>query len=436
MNHSTEALASPSAGTTRAAPTNRRLAAASMIGTALEWFEFTLYNTMAALIFNQLFFPQFDPLAGTILAFSTYAVGYISRPIGGFLFGRLGDKLGRREVLMLTLVLMGGTTFGIGLLPTYETLGVWASILLVTLRFIQGVALGGEWAGAVLLTAEQASTRNRGFQASWAQVGAMLGVFSGTVMLTLFTTFVSDDRFVEWGWRVPFLFSIVVVAFGIWLRSGVPESDEFEKSEKAEAPLKEVFSQHLRSLAIAAGSRIGSDVMFGFLVAFSLTYITKTLDLSKTLAISAVMIGVAANGIGCLVFAALSDRIGRRPVYIGGALAMAVWINVIFMLFETRDPTLIIVAIVVALILHSAMYGPQASFVAEQFVTRVRYSGCSLAYTLAGALGGGFAPLIFTTLHHEFSGTLAIKLYAWAMLAITLVCVVAAKETANRPLKS
>lgn len=416
-----------------------RLAAASMVGTALEWFEFTLYNTMAALIFNQLFFPQFDPIAGTILAFSTYAVGYLSRPIGGFIFGRLGDKLGRRDVLMLTLVLMGACTFAIGLLPTHATLGVGASLLLVALRFIQGVALGGEWAGAVLLTAEQASIRHRGFQASWAQVGAMVGIFSGTAMLTLFTAFVSDERFVDWGWRVPFLLSFFVVAFGIWLRRGVPESGAFEQMSKdgetSAAPITEVLTGHLRNLLVAAGSRIGSDVVFGFMIAFSLTYLTQSLGVNRAVAISAVMIGVAANGFGCLAFSALSDRIGRRPVYVAGAIASALWINVLFVLFETREPLLIIIAITVALVIHSAMYGPQASFVAEQFVTRVRYTGCSLAYTLAGAVGGGLAPLVFTTLYREFPGTLPLKAYIWATLAITIVSVLAARETASRPLK-
>ncbi|KQT52481.1 MULTISPECIES: MFS transporter [unclassified Aureimonas] len=421
-------------------PSPKRLAAASMVGTALEWFEFTLYNTMAALIFNQIFFPQFDPIAGTILAFSTYAVGYLSRPLGGFLFGRLGDRVGRREVLMWTLVLMGGCTFAIGLLPTYATIGVWGSLLLVLLRFVQGVALGGEWAGAVLLTAEQASVRHRGFQSSWAQVGAMLGIVTGMATLAFFTTWVSDASFVEWGWRVPFLASVLVVAFGVWLRKGVPESKEFEKLEKeggkAEAPITEIFTRHLRDLLVASGSRIGSDVLFGFLVVFSLTYLTQTLGVPRPTALGGVMLGVLANGFGCLAFSALSDRIGRRIVYIGGALLSAGWISVVFVLFDSRDPVLITVALVVALVLHSAMYGPQASFVAEQFTARVRYSGSSLAYTLAGAVGGGIAPLVFATLHREYAGTLPLKIYVWATLAVTIVSVFAAKETNNRPLKT
>ncbi|WP_274630939.1 MFS transporter [Arvimicrobium flavum] len=417
-----------------------RLAAASMVGTALEWFEFTLYNAMAALVFNQLFFPQFDPVAGTILAFSTYAVGYLSRPFGGFIFGRLGDRLGRREVLMWTLILMGGCTFAIGLLPTYETIGIWGALLLVILRFIQGVALGGEWAGAVLLTAEQASDRHRGFQASWAQVGAMVGIFTGMAALTFFTAFVSDAAFIEWGWRVPFLASILMVVFGIWIRNGVPESEEFEKLEKAggkaEAPITEVLTRNLRDLLVASGSRIGSDVVFGFMVVFSLAYLTQTLGVERPIALGGVMLGVLANGLGCLAFSALSDRLGRRPVYIGGALLSAAWVSIVFMLFDTRDPVLITLALVVALVLHSAMYGPQASFVAEQFKTRVRYSGSSLAYTLAGAVGGGVAPLIFATLQRQYGGTLPLKIYVWATLTVTIVSVLAARETADRPMKS
>lgn len=416
-----------------------RLAAASMVGTALEWFEFTLYNTMAALVFNQLFFPQFDPMVGTILAFSTYAVGYLSRPIGGFIFGRLGDKLGRRDVLMLTLVLMGACTFAIGLVPTYATLGVWSAIILVSLRFIQGVALGGEWAGAVLITAERASIRHRGFQASWAQVGAMVGIFCGTATLTLLTAFVSDSAFAAWGWRLPFIVSLVVVVFGVWVRRGVPESPEFERiaseGHKAQAPLTEVFTHHLRNLILAAGSRIGSDVSFGFLAVFTLTYLTQTLGVSRSVAIASVMIGIVANGLGCLTFAAISDRIGRRPVYIVGAILSAIWINILFMMFDTREPIMIIAATTIGLILHSVMYGPQASFVAEQFSTRVRYSGCSLAYTLAGAVGGGLAPLLFTTLHRQYEGLLPLKLYFWGTLVVTIVSVFAANETANRRLK-
>lgn len=421
-------------------PSPKRLAAACMVGTALEWFEFTLYNTMAALVFNQLFFPQFDPIAGTILAFSTYAVGYLSRPLGGFVFGRLGDRVGRRVVLMWTLILMGGCTFAIGLLPTYATIGIWGSLLLVLLRFIQGVALGGEWAGAVLLTAEQASDRHRGFQASWAQVGAMVGIVTGMAALTFFTAWVSESSFIEWGWRVPFLASVLVVAFGVWLRNGVPESQEFERLEnegrKAEAPLTEIFSSNLRDLLVASGSRIGSDVVFGFMVVFSLTYLTQTLGVQRSIALGGVMLGVLANGFGCLAFSALSDRIGRRAVYISGALLSAGWISIVFVLFDSREPVLITLALVVALVLHSAMYGPQASFVAEQFTTRVRYSGSSLAYTLAGAVGGGIAPLVFATLHRQYDGTLPLKIYVWATLAITIISVFAAKETANRPLKT
>ena len=232
----------------------------------------------------------------------------------------------------------------------------------------------------------------------------------------------------------------MIVGFGIWLRAGVPESPEFEKLEqdgkKAEAPLTEIFTQHRRDLLVASGSRIGSDVVFGFMVVFSLAYLTQTLGVERPIALGGVMIGVLANGLGCLAFSALSDRIGRRVVYIAGALMSAVWISIVFLLFDSRDPVLITIALVVALILHSAMYGPQASFVAEQFKTRVRYSGSSLAYTLAGAVGGGVAPLVFATLHRQYDGTLPLKIYVWATLAITIVSVFAAKETANRPLKS
>ncbi|EFE96137.1 MFS transporter [Serratia odorifera] len=420
------------------APNTGKLAAASSIGTALEWYDFTVYNIMAALIFNHVFFPSFDPLVGTILAFSTYAVGYVSRPIGGIVFGHLGDVLGRRFVLVTTLLMMGITTALMGLLPGYASWGIWSPLLLVTLRFIQGIALGGEWAGAVLLSMEHGKPHQRGRNASFAQVGPSCGSLIGTGFIMLVTVAMSADDFQQWGWRIPFLLSLVLVVFGLWLRRGVGETPAFLKLEAnrdvTHAPLREVFGQHKRALLIAGGSRIGSDVLYALVVVFTLTYVTTVLNLPRPLALAATMLGAVGNALTVPLFGALSDRLGRRPVYIGGALAAMVWAFVFFVLLDSTQPVLICLAVVVGLLIHAAMYGPQAAFVTEQFPTRVRYAGSSLAYTLAGIVGGGFAPLIIASLFKSYDSTLAVSLYVVFALLITLWAVLAARETAHKPL--
>ncbi len=433
----TLATPSPTAGRPRAG--RGRLATASMIGTSLEWYDFTVYNTLAALVFNHLFFPSVDPLAGTLLAFSTYAVGYVSRPLGGFFFGNLGDKLGRRAVLMLTLLLMGLTTALMGALPTYATAGIWSPVLLVALRFVQGIALGGEWAGAVLLAVEHGNQKKRGLNASWAQVGPSFGTLLGTGFIALITVSVPSDAFLAWGWRVPFLASLLLVIFGLWVRRSVGETPAFEKLNESHAtarvPVAEVFTQHWRRLLVAGGSRIGSDVLYALIVVFTLTYVTTVLNLSRSLALTAVLCGTACNALTVPLFGALSDRFGRRPVYLGGVLAAIVWAFAFFSLVNTSQPGLIVLAVIVGLVIHAVMYGPQASFVTEQFPTRVRYAGSSLAYTLAGILGGGFAPLIIVALFRSWHTTLAVSLYVTGALIVTAIALLAARETAHRPLE-
>jgi metabolite-proton symporter len=415
-----------------------RLAAASSIGTALEWYDFTVYNIMAALVFNHVFFPSFDPLVGTILAFSTYAVGYVSRPVGGFIFGHLGDVAGRKAVLITTLVIMGVTTALMGLLPGYASWGIWSPVLLVALRFIQGIALGGEWAGAVLLSMEHGESNKRGRNASFAQVGPSCGTLIGTGFITLVTLALSVDQFQAWGWRIPFLLSLLLVMFGLWLRRGVEETPTFVAMQAAEktthTPLKEVFKSYPRQLLIAGGSRIGSDVLYALVVVFTLTYVTTVLNLPRPLALMATMLGAIGNAITVPMFGALSDRLGRRPVYIVGALLAIIWSFVFFELLDSSQPVLIVIAVIVGLLIHAIMYGPQAAFVTEQFPTHVRYAGSSLAYTLAGIIGGGFAPLIITTLFKEMGSTLWVSLYVSLALAITLVALWCAKETAHKPL--
>jgi metabolite-proton symporter len=416
-----------------------RLATASMVGTTLEWYDFTVYNTMAALVFSHLFFPSFDPLSGTILAFSTYAVGYISRPIGGVIFGHLGDKLGRRFVLVATLLLMGLTTGMMGLLPTYSSVGIWSPVWLVALRFVQGVALGGEWAGAVLISVEHGAQDKRGRNASWTQVGPSLGTLLATGFIALVTYFLSSEQFLDWGWRVPFLASLLLVGFGLWLRNGVDETPKFKELEvshnKAKAPVSDVFRKYWRRLLIAGGVRIGSDVLYALVVVFTLTYVTTVLNLSRTLALTAIMIGTACNAMAVPLFGALSDRIGRRPVYGIGVVLGLIWAFVFFALLDSKQPLLIVAGVVGGLLIHAVMYGPQAAFVTEQFPTKVRYAGSSLAYTLAGIIGGGFAPLIFAALFRSYHSTLVVSLYVIVALALTGSALAAAKETGKSPLE-
>jgi len=417
-----------------------RLATASSVGTILEWYDFTVYNTLAALIFNRLFFPSFDPLSGTILAFSTYAVGYVSRPLGGVLFGHLGDKRGRRVVLVITLMLMGFTTGLMGLLPTYATAGIASPILLVMLRFVQGVALGGEWAGAVLISVEHGAQHQRGRNASWTQVGPSVGTLLATGSIALITYLVSPDEFLLWGWRIPFLASVVLVGFGLWIRRGVAETPMFTELEesgmKAQTPIGDVLRHYWRRLLIAAGVRVGSDVLYALVVVFTLTYVTTVLSLSGTLALTAIIVGSACNAVSVLFFGALSDRVGRRPVYVAGALLGMLWAFVFFVLLDSRRPALIVSAVVIGLVIHGAMYGPQAAFVTEQFPTRVRYAGSSLAYTLAGIAGGGFAPLILASLFRIYATSTEVSLYVVAALCVTGIALLMARETATCPLEA
>ena len=412
-------------------PPLRRLALASIAGTALEYYDFAVYNLLAALVFNKLFFPTVDPLAGTLLAFATYWVGYLSRPFGGVLFGHLGDRRGRRYVLVMTLLIMGICTTLIGLLPTYEKIGVLAPILLVTLRFVQGMALGGEWAGAVLLTVEHGREHERGRNASFAQMGPSTGVLIATGAMALITWLMPEELLLTVGWRIPLLASVVLVAFGLWLRLGVPETPEFLalENQKTRAPLGELVRGHWRKLLVAGGSRVGPDVVYSLVSAFCVSYVTTVLGLSRTLATSALAIGAFLNVI--LIFAAgsLSDRYGRRAVYGVGVVVALVWLCALFPLLDSKAELAVVAAFAGGLVVHAFMYGPQGAFIAEQFPAQVRYAGSSIAYTFAGVFAGGLAPVAFTRIFQESKSTGGIVVYAGIALLVTVVALLAARRS-------
>lgn len=428
-----------SAVTSPPSPNIRRVVIASFIGTTIEWYDFFLYGTAAALVFNKLFFPNIDPLAGTMAAFATNAVGFFARPLGGVIFGHFGDKLGRKSMLVTTLMLMGVATVLIGLLPTYQSIGLAAPLLLSLLRFIQGFGVGGEWGGAVLMAVEHGSAGRRGYYASWVQAGVPVGLLLANFVFHVFSS-MPEDQFLAWGWRAPFLLGVLLLFIGMFIRLKIMESPVFEQAKSAAGPDKsvpiiDVVRKHPRNVLLAMGARFAENAFFYVFTVVILSYGTQQLGLDKGTLLNGVLVASAVQLIAIPHFGALSDRVGRRPVYLGGALFLLLFAFPFFWLVGMKTTPMIWLAIVIGLVGHAAMYGPQAAFFSELFGTKVRYSGASLGYQLASPLAGGLAPFIATWLLGKSGGApWPVAVYLIVMAVITLVSVWLAEETHDKEL--
>ncbi|UKD56019.1 MHS family MFS transporter [Amycolatopsis sp. FU40] len=413
------------------------VAASSLAGTAVEWYDFFLYGTASTLVFNKLYFPSHDPLVGTVLAFATYAVGFLARPLGAVVLGHLGDRKGRRSTLIASLLLMGASTFLIALLPTYEAVGVLAPLLLVVCRLVQGFALGGEWGGAVLLVSEHGGSARRAFWSSWPNVGPPLGNLLAAGVLAVLGSVMPSAQFLSWGWRIAFGLSAVLVLIGLWLRLYVAETPLFKEAPKPKGlPAGVVVRKHWRSVLLAAATRFGENAGFYLFSLFVITYVTTVLKMDSSVGLTAVLAGQACAVVTIPLFALLADRIGRRPIYVVASVATIVWAFVFFALVDTRSPGLITVAVAGGLLIFAAYSSVIGAFFAELFPTEVRYSGVSLAYNLASVLAGSLAPIIAIGLYAKFGTGYAIGVYLAVMGLISLVASLIAKETKSVDLGS
>ena len=407
-----------------------RVLVASVVGTAIEWYDFFLYATASALVFAKLFFPSFDPVVGTIAAFGSFAVGYLARPFGAVFFGHFGDRIGRKATLVATLTIMGVST----------SIGVWAPILLVAMRFMQGLGVGGEWGGAVLMVVETAPARKRGFFGAFPQLGVPLGLMLSTAVFKTVSSMPSD-AFYAWGWRLPFLLSVALIAIGLFIRLRVMESPVFEQIKASrqvvKAPLIELLRRHPKDLVLTIGTRFAVDITFNVINVFVLVYGTTRLGLSRGLLLNAIIVGCAFALITLPLFGKLSDVIGRRTVFMLGAVFVAIYGFAFFPLLETRNPTLIFVAYACGIALSQAsVYGVQSTWFAELFGTRVRYTGASLPYQIAGIITSGPTPLIATYLFATYGQTLPISIYIAATGVLSLVCAFFLAETFRRDLSA
>ncbi|SNY61257.1 MFS transporter [Paractinoplanes atraurantiacus] len=415
---------------------------ASLVGTAVEWYDFFLYGSAAALVFGTLFFPTSDPATATLLAFGTYALGFVARPLGGIVFGHFGDRVGRKKMLVVSLMTMGLATIAIGLLPTYATIGVAAPILLLVCRLAQGFAVGGEWGGAVLMAAEHGDDKRRGLWTSWPQAGVALGNLLATGVLWILAAVQSDEAFNAWGWRIPFLLSAVLVLVGLWVRLSVEESPLFqsarERLTERHQPLLEVVRRYPREVLVAMGMRLAENISYYLFTVISITFLTTYAGekSDRDMILSALLIGSVVQFVVIPLIGAFSDRIGRRPLYLVGAVGVAVWSFFFFDLVGSRNEGLITLAVVVGLILHALMYAPQAAFFSELFGTSVRYTGASVGYQLASIFAGALAPIIAVRLlgSTDNPNTTAVAIYMTIASVLTVISVLVTRETARSSL--
>jgi MFS family permease len=403
----------------------RKAVIASTIGTTIEWYDFFLYSTAAGLIFGKLFFPNQDPLAATFLAFGTYFVGFAARPIGAAIFGHYGDRIGRKATLIATLLCMGVATFLIAFIPSYEKIGIWGAVILTVLRAFQGIGVGGEWGGSVLLAMEWSRTHGqRGLIASWPQFGVPLGLFLANVAVLAFSN-LSGDQFAVWGWRVPFALSIGLVVIGLWIRLGILETPVFQKlladNKVEKAPLAEVIKKHPRQIILSALLRMSEQAPFYIFTAFVFAYAVGTLHMSRNLILTAVLVAACVDFVTIPLSGHISDRIGRRKMFLIGAAMTGIFGFPYFAMMDTAIPSVVFVAIVLSLIPTGIQYGPEAALIAESFTPRLRYSGSSLGYQLASILAGGPAPIIATALIAKYHSGYSIAIFIAACAAVSLV---------------
>ena len=413
----------------------RRAVLSSFLGSVIEYYDFLLYATASAIVFNKVFFSNLDPLVGTVASFGTLATGYFARPLGGIIFGHFGDRIGRKKMLVLSMTLMGVGSTLIGLLPTYAQVGVLAPIMLVLLRIVQGIAVGGEWGGAVLMSAEHASSR-RGLWASFTNAGAPCGVVLSTLALAASAAATGEEAFLAWGWRIPFLLSVILLAIGLFVRARVAETPVFAEAAAAKPtrpPLLEVLRHHPRNLALSIGIGFGTFVAQATITTFVISYAVQV-GFPRSTVLNVLTLSSAVAAFGIIGFSALSDRLGRRPVVMAGAAAMAVWAFLLFPLIDSRSTLLLAVAVVVGQgLVHAAWYGPLAALYTELFSTQARYTGASLGYQIS-ALGAGLAPVVFASVLAGGGTTLTISIIIAATSLLSIGCILALHETSTADL--
>ncbi|WP_045518896.1 fosfomycin efflux MFS transporter AbaF [Neobacillus niacini] len=420
----------------------KKVVAASMIGSVAEWYEFFLYGTASALVFGQLFFQQTgSAIDGILAAFALYAVGFLARPIGGLVFGHYGDKIGRKNLLQLSLIIVGITTFLMGCIPTFNSIGYWAPVLLVTLRLIQGFAFGGEWGGAVILVSEHSPNDRRGYWASWPQAGVPLGNLLATIILLLLSKNLSPEQFMDWGWRVAFWFSAVVVLIGLWIRKSVDDAPVFKEAQEKQAKLEkqqlgviEVIKYHKKALIAGIGARFAENILYYIVVTFSISYLKLVVN-KDTTEILLLMFGAHAIHFFFIpLMGHLSDVWGRKPIYITGAILTAFWGFIGFPMMDTGNDWLIMSAITFGLFIQSMTYSPYSALMTELFPTHIRYTALSLCYQVAPILAGSLAPLISLSLLNKFNSSIPISIYLVLSSIISISCIMLVKETKGKSL--